>query len=74
MPVEEVDVVELTRNFHSLYRVYHLKKNEKKQNQKRDRSQRVKGKQKSKILVVRLSLCILSSSAFIRFKKKVNIT
>lgn len=50
--MEEVDVVELTRNFHSLYRVYHLKKNERKQNQKRDRSQRGKGKQKPKILIV----------------------
>lgn len=55
-----MDVVELSRNFHSLYRVYHVRKNERKQNQRRDRSLRGKGKLKPKILVVQLNLLLLN--------------
>lgn len=41
MTSEETDVVQLSNDFHSLYRAFHLSKNEKK---KKDRSSKSRGK------------------------------
>ena len=48
---EEVDVRRVSYDFHSLYRTFHLRKDEKRRTQRSDKSQRSRTKQRCKILV-----------------------
>ncbi|CAG7827585.1 unnamed protein product [Allacma fusca] len=59
---EEVDVNRLISDFHSLYRTFHFRKNEKRQTQRRDKSQRSQSKQRCKILADTITTSLPVSS------------
>ncbi len=55
---EETDAVQLAAYFHSLYQKFHLRKNERKQVQRRDKLHRPKSKTRTKTLLVCSRICI----------------